>query len=249
MKGRNRRALAPTEPLGSGFVLDCEVDLWGVALAGIVSATGNLDDPVKAWEGVNWLRQQGDPHPLPIWWAAAAWPDEVEKLVVAPPLNDQAPPGTVAAHAAACLSAAGLMDAPEATQWLRWRSPLAGLAADTAAGLVTSGAGELLTITAGEQLQDMAVKLGRLNTGVRLGQEPPQFSQSYLQGVAEIAESLRFVSDGLGRAFARIDESIGVDARQGASAPTIADVPVELGTAVNAEIHLGFVQAATRIKM
>jgi len=220
-----------------------------VALAGIVSATGNLDDPVRAWDGVNWLRRQGDPHPLPIWWAAAARPDEVDKLVLAPPLNDHAPPGTVAAQAAACLSAAGLMDATEATQWLRWPSPLGGLTADTAAELVARGVGELLTTVAGERLEDMAVKLSRLNTGVRVGQEPPRFSESYLLGVAEVAESLRFVSAGLGRAFTRICEGLEAGDRRRGAAPSIADVPAELRTAVNAEIHLGFVQAATRIKM
>lgn len=249
MKGRNRRSVAPTEPLGSGFVMDRAVNLWGVALAGIVSASGNLDDPVAAWEGVNWLRQQGDPQPLPIWWAAAVWPDRVEQLVLPPPLTDQAVPGTVAAHAAACLSAAGLMDAAEATQWLHWSSPVAGLAADTAAGLVMQGVGELLTTTAGEQLEDMAVKVGRLNAGVRVGQSPPEFSESYLLGVAETAESLRFVSAGLSRAFTQIRESLGVADRRSDEPPSIGDVPVELRVSVNAEIHLGFVQAATRIKM
>ncbi|MGB8406691.1 MAG: hypothetical protein WCE30_21780 [Mycobacterium sp.] len=229
--------------------MDRAVTLWGVALAGIVSATGNLDDPIKAWEGVNWLRRQGNPQPLPIWWAAAAWPEQVEQLVLPPPLTDHAAPGTVAAHAAACLSAAGLMDADEATQWQRWSSPLAGFAADTAAGTVTHGVGEFLTTTAGDRLEDMAVKVGRLNAGVRVGQSPPEFSESYLLGVAEIAESLRFVSAGLGRAFTRIQEALGADDRRRDAAPSIGDVPAELRTSVNAEIHLGFVQAATRIKM
>lgn len=229
--------------------MDRAVDLWGVAMAGIVSATGNLDDPAKAWEGVDWLRRRGDAQPLAIWWAAAAWPDQVEQLVLAPPLTDDAPPGTVAAHAAACLSAAGLMEAAEATRWLQWGNPVAGLAADIAAGMVTRGVGEFLKTVAGDRLEDMAVKLGRLNRGVRVGQGPPEFSEAYLIGVAEIAESLRFVSAGLGRAFTRIDEVLGSDAQRRDTPPSIDDVPTELRTSVNAEIHLGFVQAATKIKM
>lgn len=249
VKSRVRRSIAPTEPLGAGFLMDREVTLWGVVLAGIVSATGSLDDPAKAWEGVNWLRRQGNPLPLPIWWAAAVWPDRVEQLVVPPPLTDHALPGTAAAHAAACLSAAGLMDAGEAVGWLQWASPVAGFAADTAAGLVTHGTGELLTATAGDRLEEMAIKVGSLNVGVRVGHPPPEFSESYLLAVAELAESLRYVSAGLGRAFAQIRERLSADDRALDGSPSIGDVPGDLRMNMSAEIHLGFVQAATKIKM
>lgn len=245
----DRRAKPPTEPLASGFLLDRKVTLWDVALAGIVSATGSLDDPSKAWEGVNWLRRRGNPLPLPIWWAAAAWPDRVEQLILPPPLGDSPRPGTAAAHAVACLSAAGLMDPGKAVGWQRWNSPLAGFAADTAAGLVAHGTAELLVATASQQLEDMAVKLRHLNTDVRVGKKPPEFSETYLLDVAGLAESIRYVAAGLARALGQINESLGTDSRAFDTPPAARDVPDDLRASVSAEINLGFVQAATKIQM
>ncbi|MCV7296280.1 hypothetical protein H7J84_27485 [Mycobacterium goodii] len=229
--------------------MDREASMWDVALAGIVSATGSLDDPAKAWQGVNSLRLQGNTYPLPIWWAAATWPDTVDQLVLPPVLTAPPRPGTVAAHAAACLSAAGLMEPDEASRWQRWASPLASFAADTVAGHVAHGTGELLVATAHQQLEDMAVKLSRLNAGVRVGAKPPEFSETYLLKVAGVAESLRYVSAGLGRAFDQIRTSLSADTTAFATKPTAQDIPADLRTTVNAEVHLGFVQAATKINL
>lgn len=245
MSSRDRRALPPTQPLGSGFVMDRAADLWDVVLAGIISATGSLDDAVQAWQGVNWLRRRGRAFPLPVWWAAAARPDQVAQLVLPPVLADTPAPGTVAAHTVACLSAAGLIDIDQAGRWQQWDSPLAGFAADVAATQVQRGSVELLGSTAGEQLEDMAVKLGRLNTGVRVGAEPPEFSERYLLAVAGVTESLQYAAAGLARALAQISEVLATGGGESAS----VEVPQELRTSVSAEIHLGFVQAATRIQL
>lgn len=232
--------------MGSGFVMDRAADLWDVVLAGIVSATGSLDDAARAWSGVNWLRRRGRAFPLPLWWAAAARPDEVEVLVLPPSLTDELVPGVVAGHTVACLSAAGLMGVEEATRWQSWDFPLAGFAADIAAAQVRSGVVEMLGTTAGEQLEDMAVKLGRLNTGVRAGAAAPEFSERYLLAVAGVTESVQYVASGLGRALAQIGEQL---VPGGPDEPAQTDVPPELRTSVSAEIHLGFVQAATRIQL
>lgn len=249
MSDRDRRPKPPTESLGSGFHMDRQATLWDVALAGIVSATGSLDDPVKAWQGVNQIRRQGNPFPLPIWWAAAAWPDDVEQLILPPVLTDPPRPGTVAAHAAACLAAAGLIDPDEAFRWQRWANPVAGFAADTVAEHVAEGTAQLLMTTASQQLEDMAVKLSRLNVGVRVGEKPPEFSETYLLKVAGIAESLRYVAAGLGRAFSQISTTLPADRSTSEGQPTARDIPDDLRTAVTAEVHLGFVQAATKINL
>lgn len=249
MSDRDRRPKPPTESIGSGFLMDRKATLWDVALAGIVSATGSLDEPVKAWQGVNWLRRQGNPFPLPIWWAAAAWPDRVEQLILPPVLTDQPRPGTAAAQAVACLAAAGLMDADEASGWQRWANPLAGFAADAVSGHVAHGTGQFLVNTASQQLEDMAVKLSRLNIGVRVGEKPPEFSETYLLKVAGVADSLRYVSAGLSRALGQISKALAADTRTYDAEPTAQDIPGDLRTAVTAEVHLGFVQAATKINL
>lgn len=246
MSSADRRALPAAQALGSGFVMDRAADLWDVVLAGIVSATGSLDDPVRAWAGVNWLRRHGRAFPLPLWWAAAARSDEVEDLVLPPSLTDELVPGVVAAHTVACLSAAGLMGVDEAARWQEWGYPLAGFAADVAASQVRSGVVELLGSTAGEQLEDMAVKLGRLNTGVRAGAAAPEFSERYLLAVAGVTESVQYVAAGLGRALGQISEQLSAE---NPDEPARTEVPQDLRTSVSAEIHLGFVQAATRIQL
>lgn len=246
MSSRDRRPLPPTQPLGSGFVMDRAADLWDVVLAGIASATGSLDDASQAWSGVNWLRGCGRAFPLPLWWAAAARSDEVEHLVLPPSLTEAPAAGVAAAHTVACLSAAGLMDVEDAARWQRWGSPLAGFAADVAASQVRGGAVELLGTIAGEQLEDMAVKLGRLNTGVRVGAEPPGFSERYLLAVAGVTESLQYVASGLARALGQISEALDSG---GAGESATGEVPHDLRKSVTAEIHLGFVQAATRIQL
>lgn len=245
MSSRDRRALPPTQPLGSGFVMDRAADLWDVVLAGIVSATGSLDDVEQAWQGVNWLRRRGRAFPLPVWWAAAARPDQVAQLVLPPVLTEAPAPGTVAAHTVSCLSVAGLIDIDHAAGWQQWENPLAGFAADVAATQVKRGSVELLGSTAGEQLEDMAVKLGRLNTGVRLGAAPQEFSERYLLAVASVTESLQYAAAGLARALSQVSEVLA----PGGGEPDIHEVPQGLRTSVSAEIHLGFVQAATRIQL
>lgn len=249
MSDRDRRPKPPTEPLGSGFHMDRQASLWDVALAGIVSATGSLDDPVKAWHGVNQLRRQGNPFPLPIWWAAAAWPEAVDQLILPPVLTDPPRPGTMAALTAACLAAAGLIDPDDASRWQRWTNPVAGFAADTVAGHVAEGTAQLLMATAGQQLEDMAIKLSRLNVGIRVGENPPEFSETYLLKVAGVAESLRYVAAGLGRAFGEISTTLAAEATTFEGQPTARDIPDKLRTAVTAEVHLGFVQAATKINL
>ncbi|WP_100475659.1 hypothetical protein [Mycobacteroides abscessus] len=250
MRNRDRRAKAPTEILASGFVMnpDREVTLFDVAMSGIASATGSLEDPVETWESVNWLRKQGNPLPLPIWWAAAAWPERVHDLILPAPPGKTARAGTEAALAAACLAAAGLMESAEAQQFQDWNGRLAASTADGVATRVVQDIGELLMMTNPEGLQEMVMKIKSMNTEVRVGGTPPQFSEQYLLVVARLAEGLRYVSAGISRAFNLIrDELAEVNAPN--RPLTHLDIPSDLRKRISAELHIGYVQASTKIAL
>ncbi|RIT36745.1 hypothetical protein D2E76_15910 [Mycobacteroides abscessus] len=249
MKRRDRRAKPPTEILASGFLLERPASLFDVAMAGIASATGNLDDPRAAWEAVNWLRSQGNYLPLPIWWAAATWPERVEQLVLPPSVGDKPKPGTEAALATASLAAAGLMETAEAQQLQHWPSALAGAAADKVAAEVAQGTMELLVRMNPERLNDMVMKIRSLNTEVRVGGSPPEFSENYLLGVAHLAEGLRFVSAGLLRALTLISDHLSADTAANSRPPSLLDIPADLRKKVSMEVHVGFVQASTKIAL